>query len=419
MRDPLGVAAATSMHGNGHVREAAVVELGELESGPELRWLLLRTVDWVSPVSELATQLVHSRLTPANRVRYATWLVDALPFVASQRFRESTAVAALRAEIHDVCLDRAVTDALWDGLEHRDRAVRRAATHALASHNDEILRLLLAVRPEDPVSMAEVAAAALANDAVCQQAALLLSRSTLPRVRAAALWHLTHHDHEYSGQLADALGDRSAAVRDVAQRVVGRDGGDALVYYRAAIDERPLAALLGLGDLGTVDDADIAARYVDDPGRVGIAAMRVIARKGDARHLPMLLDAALRGDGGRADAATKGLARSVVSEEIAELAWDEARHAPALRQKRILRYLVGRSNRWSRLQIGLRASVAADEDLRDLGSATIDRVLASWNSSATRPTQHQLDEIRRHLASRAHNLSLAIATEVADLIRYW
>lgn len=52
-----------SFHGDGWVREAALVRLGALADGREIPFLLYRANDWVAPIAQKARELLASRLT--------------------------------------------------------------------------------------------------------------------------------------------------------------------------------------------------------------------------------------------------------------------------------------------------------------------------------------------------------------------
>lgn len=66
-----------SCHSSGYLREAAVRELGNVHSGEELPFLLLRANDWVENVRELARKSVLVRI----RLEYAATFLKWVPLV--------------------------------------------------------------------------------------------------------------------------------------------------------------------------------------------------------------------------------------------------------------------------------------------------------------------------------------------------
>ena len=84
--DPLAVASLMSMHRDGWLREASVELLSQQQTGAELRWLLLRCVDWVPQVRELAQAAVRARaVNPSGE--YIDRLVRDAPLLLSERFK--------------------------------------------------------------------------------------------------------------------------------------------------------------------------------------------------------------------------------------------------------------------------------------------------------------------------------------------
>ena len=126
--------AVLSAHPNGRVRERAVVALAK-HGSRALPWLLLRTVDWVEVVSELAKAAVCVLLVDAEIDAF----IDALPIAL--RTREfSRAGASVMNEIAPFLARQ--PDLMWQGaLGHTGAAVRRAAIRLLAETGARDTRL--------------------------------------------------------------------------------------------------------------------------------------------------------------------------------------------------------------------------------------------------------------------------------------
>lgn len=84
----LGIA---SCHTNGHVREAAVRELGKSETGAELPFFLLRVNDWVPQIRSVARNLLQNRIRPEYVRRLLVWL----PMVLRLRYAAGMTIPQL------------------------------------------------------------------------------------------------------------------------------------------------------------------------------------------------------------------------------------------------------------------------------------------------------------------------------------
>lgn len=417
--DSLGVAAAASMHRNGRVREAAVRLLASLTDGTELRWLVLRCLDCVPEVVAVAEPAVRARLDAKVVPRSAASTVDLLPLLGSGRFSRTATSERLRQDVLTAVLRPVLRQDLWDASASADRALRRAAVRLLVETKEDPLRLLQTqLEKDDVVASSDAAQAALSHEATCADAAAILSFQPAARLRELALWHLVSHHHDYSDVLGTALLDRAAGVRDLAQRILVRDGTDPAQWYRDQLDAAPEGALLGLGDCGSERDADEGLHRLATSGRLAAAATRLVARQGSRETTTELIDLSIHGSGSVAREAILGLHRHGVSDAVVAEAWAKADSSSGAAKRRIGLRLLPRAGRWSRLEVGLRALVSDDEETRELGATVLARTLGSWNLSATAPTTPQLTVIR-DLLNTVGDAYEPLRIELADMLRHW
>ncbi|WP_410607650.1 hypothetical protein [Amycolatopsis sp. lyj-109] len=268
-RDPSrAVVAEAACHGNGRMREVAVERLAVRTDPEALPLLLIRCVDWVRPIRELARPAALSKLDePAFRTM--------LPLIGVLR----------RRAVDDwmtTLFRRAFTPRLLDdALALEDRETRRWV------HAEAIGRLsrerLLAIATQD----ADFVVRATCGNALLDRGECVeeLLAAGVPKVRMRALALLgpdvavTH------------LADRSSAVRSMAQALVLKAGGDLAAHYRAM--PVSFGALAGLGETGTAADARRLERHLADDRprirRVAVRGLRRIAPESTAVR-PLLTD---------------------------------------------------------------------------------------------------------------------------------
>jgi HEAT repeat protein len=423
--DPLAVAAATSMHRSGYVREAAVGVLATMSAGDELRWLLLRCTDWVPTVRNAAIDAVRARGGSSGDRRYAGELVRAVALIDSEQF-DAEELGALRRELHSALASPASRDALREAARDPDRPTRRAAVRILVRVEPtiELLRGQLAVG--DVVTATSVGSELLARQDVADETAQFLLGSGMARPRELGLWHVITQGHATESLLDACLVDPAPRVRDIAQRHAAGGGRDVAGWYRERLSEEPLGALLGLGDIGGPQDIPAAEAYIrSEHARTRAASVRVIARFGSPTELPRLLDVATQDSGRVAREALAALRRHRVSDEIARDAWVRATDltSPQAGRRRIFVRVLTLASRWVATELAVKALIDPDESTRELGAALLAHTATTWNDSWTTPTPRQLDVVKE-LVEQAHGASRpdehrALLDDFGDIVARW
>ena len=258
--------AEAACDGDGHLREAAVARLATSTDSEAVPLMLLRCVDWVRPVRDLARALVLPKLDePAFRAM--------LPLIGVLR----------RRQVDDwmtTLFRQALTPRLLDAaLAVADRETRRWV-HGEAIGLLSRERLLdISLRDQDFVVRA-LCGTVLLDRGECVEELLAAGA---PQVRVRALTKVGH---------AEAyLADRTSAVRSMAQALVLKAGGDPAAHYRA-LPVSP-GMLAGLGETGTSEDAQrLEQCLTDDRPRIRALAVRGLRRVApeSAAVRPLLTD---------------------------------------------------------------------------------------------------------------------------------
>lgn len=391
LAEPSGfVAAVTSLHVDGRIRQRATTVLGTLDGDLALRVLALRCFDHVQPVRTEALAGVVSR----SSLDTAEALIGVL-VAARRRFHGRGALDAVLAHLEIVAGPRALYERARNSSACHVRRWAHQYAHARALLDSDDLVALL--QGGDDQFIRSRAAAWLDQVATSEQLKQLL----VSRYADGRLLALTRLEDDVLGPdaILTALGDSSGRVREVAQWRARRRGIDPVLTYRdwLAMGERSsvqlAASLDGLASLGEGgDDADLVVVYLSHAQvRVRAAAVRAFATMASIasvreRLLPVLHDPSPR----VAAAAAVALARSGAGAADAEDAW--ASHQAWSR--RAAWRLSRTTGSWDRAVADLRAATDTDAQLRGLGAAG----LRNWleHSAATtwgRPTPAQAEGI--------------------------
>ena len=391
--EPTGlVAAVTSLHTDGRMRQRATRLLATVESRLAAPALAVRSLDHVEQVREEALRglralpvdqapVVLSVLLAGRRRQHANAALDVYLESVLQQAAPSEVLAALR-EADDRNVQRwayrvsyergllSVAD-LFDVVRSgRDQPLRASCAHWLrgrASVDD--LRALLAARFVDGRMLA-------VQD---------LPDEALPDT-----------------VLLPLLADASGRVRELAQWRARRRGTDVADWYRHQMQARQLsprrtaACLAGLADCGSSGDVPLVlARLTDDSPSVraeAVAAVSSLAAADGVRNalLPLLHDPAPKVSA----AAARALARTGAGTAEAAPAWESA----LVTTRRAAWRLSRAAGTWERVDADVRAAADPDPQLAGLGLAGLRNWLhAGAATTWGRPRPETADRLLRLL----------------------
>lgn len=413
-------------HPSGYVREAAVRRIWKWHAKkrrvPPLlahRLLVLRRNDWVPEVAQAAADVLDRLLEDDEA---ASW-VAALPLVMSladtSRNQHGSFIQAVESR---VCSNAWESVALA-ALEGTDRAVARA-----------VARVVLA--PGRAVSVGALRSALQSEDPVLRLAAARAATVALPKPEREATLGRLESDRfmpirregmrlceAWLPEMLDAmhrrmLFDRSRALRGLAQRALRAAGENPAAQYRGRLERGAAsleAAVLGLGETGTPDDAARVALYLGAPeARIRAAAIRSLERlAGDVyveRFLAALRDTSPRVYRAAATALRFRLSGSRLDRVVALS--DEVKRPGA---RRVLLRLLLVANRWAALAPVIRA--AQDPASRDSSVQLLQQWLMRYRGVVRAPEPRFVQAAREALATTTTAVPPALRSELEHILR--
>ncbi|WP_052407163.1 HEAT repeat domain-containing protein [Allokutzneria albata] len=265
----------------GYVRELAMVELSSMDSRLAGPILALRAADWVPEIRRRAKGICVERLAADPVAAFAQ--LGPVAFALENRAEGDWLSSAVDSALAD---DRV----FFAAMENSSHRVRRAAYQkGIGDGRLDIARLNDAALSDPDQGNSRLCAEAAARSARLSgdvEAIRVLLNSRMATVRAEAVYALGEVD-----TAVDALCDRSAAVRLVAQVVVRRAERDPAEHYRRLLPNP--WAVAGLGETGTTADVEILLPCLEEPRvRTRAEAVRALRRLGHtaARTFVALLD---------------------------------------------------------------------------------------------------------------------------------
>lgn len=398
LAEPTGVVAAiTSFHTDGHIRQRATRALADRGGTLPARALALRLLDHVPQVRAEA----HGALLPTLGLSDAGAVLGVL-LAGRGRQDAPSATSAVR----DVLLRRSSVEDLVEALvQSDDRLVRRWAFSQ--AHDQQVLtaeRLLDVVRSDPDQQLRATAVEWLLPVASTeQQRELVTARSV--EARLAAVTYLPD-DVLVDSDLMPLLLDRAARVREQARWRAHRRGIATATYYRdrmgdAKTGSHALAASLdGLAATGSTDDLRVFIDHLGHPGAaVRTAALTGLSLHGQAGLVLDALETALLDPSPRVSAtAARALVRLKAPPSRAEAAWE----SPQSWTRRAAWRTSRGGGSWDRVEADLRAAADSDPQVAALGRSGVQNWLST--SAATtwaRLSDEQQQRIQTLLASRS------------------
>jgi HEAT repeat protein len=387
----LGVA---SSHLNGRVREAAIRELGKIESGAELPFLLVRANDWVPEIRTSAQNLLLNRVRSNYIHHFMAWLPLVLRLRRARRGDHSALIEGIRS----IFASTEAREILPQGFTSRDRLTHRFCFEIALDMEVNALSTLRRAFAEGDSEVRKIAVRKVGGilpTAESKELLMLARNDASMAVRREALRIIAgKYAAEAGGQFQSALLDNNVAVREEAQYYFRQNGAfDSRAYYLEAmkgLSGRQLcAAVGGLGEVGLAKDAKALERFArDESSKLRHAALHAMAKLNPDAHVDEFV------------VALEGRSRKVSREAVMALCkkansiggtrlWEVYNRCRYPHGKRGTLYLLARINKWDSIAFLVR-SLADDNDvLVELSRRYVGRWFARYNRSFAKPTTEQ------------------------------
>ena len=410
-------------HPNGYVRQTVVSELGGSHDGTEIPFLALRANDWVSDVSSAATALLAARLVPTNQAQ----VLESIPFIV-RLFGQQRHNHERLADAFVAVLLGADFDLVQTGLRAVDTVVSRFVYSLLLAEAPTHHPILDAALGATDPGVRQAAVKKYGSRPGADVAARLipLSRTdNAPGVRKEALSVVAERAPDsLRPLLPDLLLDRATRIRMLAQYLAGKldSSLDVKALYRVRLSDqrrdRRAAAIAGLGETGTRDDATaVEALLGDDSPKIRRTALRAFARLGAERALPAAI-AALEDPSG----SVRTAAAAVVTEHRHRVdfnglhgRWHQASDSNV---RGGMLKLLAQAPKWDAV-VYLLDALGTDSNnaaLRELASRLLHEWIDAFNHSHLQPSHEHLQRIRAVLGAPTANVDPRAARFLGSIV---
>lgn len=270
--------AIASFNGNGYVREEAVALLTKTNNRKAIRYLLLRTADWVSEVREAAIRAIQGCLRP----EYHEVFIQQLPVVEWLLQIRRADLSDLYAQIIDFVTSQSLSANGIKALVISDKSRLLLYSHQLErigltadllklirdNRNFLIRSLLFKYIPQLPSEEQEKLLSQLLND-----------RSG--RIKLMALYAIKPKLIHFRGRVFALLSDESSAIRELSRSLLKGETTEFAAIYRDNMQNgrEILGSLIGLSEVGTKTDIHLFEMNISSTSsKVKLACLTALNR---------------------------------------------------------------------------------------------------------------------------------------------
>jgi HEAT repeat protein len=270
--------AIASFNGNGFVRESAVALLSKTKNKKAIRYLLLRTADWVSEVRECAIKSIKGYFQSA----YLEAFIDQLPLVEWLLKVKRADLSELYAQIIDFVTSEPLSAPYIKKLAVSDRSRMLLYSHKLKKQGltPDLLSLILGTKDYLARALLFKYVPQLPPD---EQEKLLhrLLQDGSRKIKLSALYAIKPNLNHFKEQVVDLLADESSSVRELARALLKKETVDFPTFYKNNIQNghKFLGSLMGLSELGSQLDLPVFEKHIlDTSNKVKLACLTAMNR---------------------------------------------------------------------------------------------------------------------------------------------
>ncbi|VXC29441.1 conserved hypothetical protein [Bacillus sp. 349Y] len=406
-----------TFHPNGYFRERALRALEESASYSSLPFLLLRCMDWVREVREVANHLVRSKISPEHASSFVSHLPILFKWMESER-----ADKRLVEEIFTMLMEEG--EALIKGTASNLSKIRHFSYRLIlkggrATQNQLMEWMKREREPHSRLLLYRSFTENVTEDAF-KAAYSVLKHDRFPQIRADVLrrYHSMHPENE--NEVRNALFDRSGMIRSIARYLMKQNGvADLAAIYREAVKEGTSlrGAILGLGETGEAGDAERILPFIErsEPGivKASIRSLGFIGGGCYQEKLIVLLNHEHRGVAKEARRALQHTGYDAVEDRIHGIYAGASNVHTALQ----CAVLLGALPKWTGIRYSIEMCSSTEPAIRELGLHQVDSWLRTFNKTFSIPTSDQKDLIKEALQKHGNALPPDVQRELAFCLK--
>jgi HEAT repeat protein len=255
----LGIA---SLNSSGYVREKAVKEIARLKNTNGINFILFRLSDWVLPVRKAATEAINSFLDKV----YIDQLLKELSTIDWLLNVKRVDLTETHSRIIQFILNQGFSEEFYNKINRLDDKTRLRYFRNFFKHKKPSKEQINSiVKDKNFLIRLEVLKYLSTFDTTFQEELIgdfLQDQSA--RIRVNALYATKPYNPNFDKKINILLSDDSASVRELCRHLLKPKNVDFAEIYRERIKKEEFLSgtLIGLSEVGTIEDLPIFERYI-------------------------------------------------------------------------------------------------------------------------------------------------------------
>ncbi len=365
----VGVGNLLSFHKSGYVRQAAISFLSGVESGEELRFLLVRQNDWVGTISTQAQSMVRNKMTD-RYLKHFVGETNLLFHLLQCKRRDLSKTVSMYIDLltesqhRHLLKDAFKPSCKWSSRKFVEYLLCRKGDHLAETVRSGVVSDDVVIRCMCLRHASEI----LPNDECVEVANKLLLDKFAPVRQEAYELKARSTPAESNNIWKHGLLDTSRSLRETAMFYLRKSGIDVAFIYREHLAGFPncLTALSGLVSSGSQTDIELFSQYLDSPFASRRAeAIRGIDRVGSQTRV-LGLQRFLLDESARVVRATHEQLLTVGKAIEPEFLFGLVGECKTQIAKNSILHLLLKSGKWSAMSYLIRAAASPDGTLAEL-----------------------------------------------------
>ncbi|MDP4143374.1 MAG: hypothetical protein Q8936_02660 [Bacillota bacterium] len=412
-----------SLHRNGYVRERAVMELGGLNTGKELLYLTLRINDWVEEIAKLSEKYLTNRISFYSGNSF----IELLPLIYHMGLGGRRNHSKLMEKIEITLKNKQNINMLEYYVDSGDRYLRRACYELICDINRNSYIPVINMGLKNPDTVVQRRAIKLIfskiNEANANSFYILIKSEKRSSVRRYAPYILGYCKNlDVIEELKGFLLDNNKSIREKARYYLRKEGySDFISFYREALynNEKSIyAAIFGIGEVGTREDAVILEKYFDIKDIKIRKAVLSVLRKLDGEGYQDLflknLSSILPGISKEARKALEVSISTIDEEKLWQIIKLDI--IPEHVFQNIL-YLFRKMPKWMSIIQFLRLLKLNNDQVNELVNCELLDWIYAFNRSFTKPSEQEISLIKEYYGTNKNKIDEQIQKHIEELIK--
>lgn len=274
-REKIIIYGLSTFHSNGYFREKNLRELKKINTGEELKYIFLRTNDWVYNIGELAKEEVIKRLEISN----ISEIIKILPLVYRAKNWEKCNIDVIETKINELFKNYNNLDLILSQVKSNNFFIKKLCYRTLIDINYDSNSLLeCAIKETSPELRYFIYKSLLERG---KNIEVHIENDRYYKIRLEWLKIIEVKDIlQNKEKLMEKLFDKNEFIREATRNILSRSNKiDFREFYKQNLNIRIKESLMGIYDLAIESDKEIFEKYIEHNN----ITIRIIALKGLAK----------------------------------------------------------------------------------------------------------------------------------------